>query len=382
MFPREDANTWGPRCRLVRTFADLRNQTAHGRVQVAGIGKLYTRVNETWRDHESMQLSALTKGRIEQLLDGGGLPPTWDEARTLYRALHRLASEAPGAQTSAIDDENLRMIVEATHALPPYRRAVASHFASRALEWGQQNAIQYVQREIENREIWLRDNDYWSHHSDDIKKSWDELHKNRERPKQAIEGAVAFTHSAPTPPLYYQDIFVHKMVSELRDYQEQKIMRLDGHSIHVNIEYLETGIRLTYSIARSGSYVKGFVAIEVSSLGGVAVYFRWIPTQDNKLMSMNRLVRWGLVGAVEMCLHVHALMAASGEAHAYFILPGHMTGDMGFLPFSEPGLYKYSSSWDVMTAHFGSVIQHLTGEEDFKKFLVDAKQEYWASFWQ
>jgi hypothetical protein len=333
-----------------------------------------------------MQISALTKGRIEQLLDGGGLPPTWDEARSLYRALHRLASEAPGAQPGAIDDESLRTIVEATHSLPPYRRAVASHFASRALQWGQQNAIQYVQREIEDREIWLRDNGSWDHrHSEDIKRTWGELQKNQERPERVIEGAVAFAHSDPTPPLYYQDIFVPEMVNELKEYQEQKIMRLDGHSVHVNIEYLENGIRLTYSIARSADYIKGFVAIEVSSLGAVAVYFRWIPIQDNKLMGMNRLVRWGLVGAVEMCLHVHALLAASGEAHAYFILPEHMTGNMGFLPFSEAGLYKYSSSWEIITAqtaHFGSVIQNLTGEEDFKKFLIDAKQEYWAAFWQ
>jgi hypothetical protein len=42
--------------------------------------------------------------------------------------------------------------------------------------------------------------------------------------------------------------------------------------------------------------------------------------------------------------------------------------------------YQYSSSWHVLTAHFGFVIQHLTGEKDFKKFLVDAKQEYRAAF--
>ncbi|WP_345453692.1 hypothetical protein [Arthrobacter gyeryongensis] len=328
-----------------------------------------------------MQLSALTKGRIEQLLDGGGLPPTWDEARTLYKTLHRIATEESGVEAQtlpAIDDEKLRTIVETTHVLPPYKRMAASHFASKILQWGQEHAIQYVQRQLEDRELWLKDNGYFRYNSTEIKKTKEELQKHEKQPDLVIQGALAITHNDPTPPLYYQDVFDHKMVNELREYQEQKIMRLDGHSISVKIDYLETGIRLTYSIS-GNDYVKGFVAIEVSSLGSVAVYFRWIPIRDDEQFRTALRVGWGLVGAAQLCLHTHAIFGASGDANAYFMLPKYASGNIQSLPFSKPGLYSYPSTWNVVITHFGDIIERLTGAKDIEEYLNNARTELWSA---
>src|SRR6185312_12205248 len=99
---------------------------------------------------------------------------------------------------------------------------------------------------------------------------------------------------------------------------------------------------------------------------------------DDEQRRVDRLVGWGLAGAAQLCLHTHSIIGASGIANADFILPHYTSGNFGSISFAKPGLYNYSTAWQVMLKNFGAVIERLADTKDIKKYLTNVKHELWS----
>ncbi|WP_461634636.1 hypothetical protein [Glutamicibacter soli] len=314
-----------------------------------------------------------------QLLAGDGNPPTWEEANTLYATLQHMVQEDAGTDVRENDDidlEELRLIVESTDLLPPYRREAARHFATKILRWGQENSTRYIEIYLNEMEHNSKKNGYFRLDKN-IKKSREELNNHLWQRSKVIEGTVAIAHTSPEPPAYYQDVFDGELLLELTGFQEQKIMRLDGHQIRVEVDYLETGIRITYVVCNS-YYVKGFVAIEVLSSGVVAVYFRWIPAQDDERERLIRSVAWGLAGSIRLCIHTHGAFGARGNMNSCLLLPEYNLDESRNFNLEKLKIDEYGKVFNATIAHFGDIFERIIGDKGVEDYLHESKYTLWS----
>lgn len=362
-------DVWGPVCRLVKELSALRAKTEGGPNGV-GINKLYARISDQKSQRETQSTTALlTKLRIQGLLEGKGKLPGWEEVRTLVEAMQHYAGEKLDQDPDRAYKAKLQAIVTATHVPappPPCERDIAKHFAKRMLQWGQQNIVDYLTRDLDD-----------PHRTSmsvsarrDIKQNKELLRANDRHPDEVIEGAVAIAHASPDIPLDYQKVFSRNLPAKLNDFQQWGPFRPNGGNANDRVEFLETGLRQLTAIYKYGSSIRVFVVIEALSVGSVSVYFRWIPLVSDKDHRLDRLLR-GVISAIKACLYTHHLyLGASGTVNACIAFPGS-TYDVSRIPLPSEELDRFEQ---FIVKHFNTPINQIAGlnkNDDYASTLLD-----------